>query len=244
MIIAGRRPVGVDEAADRQQQRALRSSGNEEADAGPRRGRQPLDHEERDEECGRRTAPSRCRGSPPARPGSRKRAGPPGSSSGAPPGSVPLGFSGSSALLRKTMPIHRPRPASRRTRRTAPQRDPVSGPPIAGPAIPPSRKPDCHRPVALPRWSAEDHPEQQAHRGHGEHRRADAADPAQQQQLGVALRQPRQCAADRHDADAVARITRSPSRSTRCPLASADTSRENARPSHRSGERLADPEPQ
>ncbi len=31
----------------------------------------------------------------------------------------------------------------------------VSGPPIAGPAIAPSRKPDCHRPVALPRWSAE-----------------------------------------------------------------------------------------
>jgi hypothetical protein len=30
----------------------------------------------------------------------------------------------------------------------------VSGPPIVGPAMPPSRKPDCHMPVARPRWSA------------------------------------------------------------------------------------------
>ena len=30
----------------------------------------------------------------------------------------------------------------------------VSGPPIAGPAIAPIRKPDCHMPVARPRWSA------------------------------------------------------------------------------------------
>ena len=30
----------------------------------------------------------------------------------------------------------------------------VRGPPIAGPAMAPSRKPDCHMPVARPRWSA------------------------------------------------------------------------------------------
>ena len=30
----------------------------------------------------------------------------------------------------------------------------VSGPPIAGPAIAPSRKPVCHMLIARPRWSA------------------------------------------------------------------------------------------
>jgi len=45
-------------------------------------------------------------------------------------------------------------------------------------------------------------PHQQAHRADREHRRADASDAAQREQLPVALRQARQQAADRDDGDA------------------------------------------
>src|SRR3954447_14790287 len=48
------------------------------------------------------------------------------------------------------------------------------------------------------------HPHQQAHRADGEHCGSDAADAAQRQQLPVALRQPGEQAADRHDGDACA----------------------------------------
>ena len=119
----------------------------------------------------------------------------------------------------------------------------VSGPPIAGPAIAPSRNPDCHSPVALPRCSAGDDPEQQAHRGHGEHGRADAADPAQQQQLEVALREPGERAADRHDADAGGQDHPLAEPVDQLPAGQREhQSGEGERRDHRSGGGLADPE--
>ena len=61
------------------------------------------------------------------------------------------------------------------------------------------RLPQAGGPAAL---VGVDHAQQQRDGGHREHRRPDAADPAQHEQLGVGLRQPGQRAAHRDDPDA------------------------------------------
>ena len=104
----------------------------------------------------------------------------------------------------------------------------ASGPPIAGPEMPPSRKPPWKSPTERPRCVGRDDTQQQAHRADREHRRADAAGTAQQQQLQVAVREPGERAADRDDADAGREHDAFTDRVDERPTPSADASRMNA----------------
>ena len=66
---------------------------------------------------------------------------------------------------------------------------PTTAPPTAGPATPPSRKPDWYAPVARPLHVRVHRPQQQRHRGDSEHRRSEAAERPHEQQLQVAVRE-------------------------------------------------------
>ena len=67
---------------------------------------------------------------------------------------------------------------------------PRTRPPTAGPMMPPSRKPPWNAAAARPRCSGAATRMQERQRRDGEHRRAEAADAAQDEQLGVGRRQP------------------------------------------------------
>ena len=81
----------------------------------------------------------------------------------------------------------RPRPGCRRRRRTVRSSEIVaSSPPTAGPVIPPIRNPPWKKPGGPPAQARVDRGEQQGEGRDGEHRRSDAAEPAEHEQLDVA----------------------------------------------------------